>query len=289
MFYGALRLANTVLNRLGLSLVPHADAKPGHVSGISVSELMSELARFEAKEVVARVPLSSGRGLPQFSWGEEGTHPFVRAARIAMTCSSVQEVRGAIATSLADFYDSYQPSSIHDIFWPAENAFGDLGHYPAWAAMMPWQGGDDIDSWMLKIAETVRKEGRNGRQRLTIDDGWSWSGPVSRAKLEYEVKRLTRVVLAINKNGYRRHDGFDGDIRAVLLMKSDGAWVWQSYAGQHRAAALSASGVTDVPVRFSAVVREAEVATWPQVVSGLYSVDQARHIFDRVFSGPLWP
>ena len=279
----ALAVANSLLKPLGVSVTARSGSALRETSETSLDAIVSELSRFEGGGVLATVPLSDGRGLPQFSWGENGTHPFVRAAKAGVAHRSFDEAQSAVATSLAGFYSTYQPASLHDMLWESVERPGKLADYPAWAVMMPWQGGDDIDSWMQKISETVRKEGRGSKGRLTISDGWSWSGPVSPEKLDLEATRLTRTLRAIKKRGYRRHDGFDGDIRAIVLVNANGDWVWQSYAGQHRAAVLSALGVQQVPVRVSGLVREHDVLTWPQVTNGLYTADQAIDIFHRVF------
>ena len=280
----ALAAANSLLKPFGVSVTALSSSALREASASSLDAIVSELSRFEAGDVLATVPLSAGRGLPRFSWGISGTHPFIEAARVGLQHSAFHDARAAVTTSLADFYSSYQPGSLHEVFWEPVDRPAKLSHYPPWSVMMPWQGGDHIDSWMQKVSETVRKEGRRGKGRLTIADGWSWSGPVSPEKLNLEATRLTRTLWAVKKRGYRRHDGFDGDIRAIVLVDSGEDWVWQSYAGQHRAAVLSALGVDQIPVRLSGLVRVNDVLAWPQVINGLYTANQALHIFNMVFA-----
>lgn len=277
-------MGNSLLNPFGIYLAPTSISGLRKSSGSSLDAIVLELSRFEGDSVLATVSLNVGRGLPQFSWGKKGTHPFVKAAKAGLECDSFEDARVAVTKSLEDFYASYQPRTIHEMFWDVAEAPGKLAEYPAWAVMMPWQGGDDIDSWMQEISRTVRKEGRRGKRWLTIKDGWSWSGPVSPEKLKLEATRLTKTLQAIKKRGYRRHDGYDGDIRAVVLANSDGEWVWQSYAGQHRAAVLSALEEDQIPVRLSGLVRVHDAPTWPQVAKGLYNVHQAVHVFNSVFA-----
>ena len=279
-----LGVANSLLKPLGVTVAPLSSMTLRNAFESSIEAIVSELARFEGDDVLANLSLSAGRGLPQFSWGESGTHPFIEAARAGLEHTTFDNARAAVTASLAGFYASYQPRALHEVFWPVSETPGILANYPAWSVMMPWQGGDDIDSWMQKVTETVWKEGRRGKGRLSINDGWSWSGPVSPEKLNLEATRLTQILRAVKKRGYRRHDGFDGDIRAIVLVDADGGWSWQSYAGQHRAAVLSALGSDRIPVRVSGLVRAHDVLTWPQVTNGLYTADQARHIFNQVFA-----
>ena len=282
-----LAVTNSLLKPFRLYVTPQSSMTLHETSESSLDAIVFQLSRFESDDVLAEVFLQAGRGLPQFSWGVSGTHPFIMAAKKGLEYQSFGGARAAVTASLADFYASYQPGSLHEVFWEPVDRAEKLSDYPAWSVMMPWQGGDHIDSWMQKVSETVRKEGRRGKGRLTIADGWSWSGPVSPEKLSLEAKRLTRTLWAIKKRGYRRHDGFDGDIRAIVLVDSGEDWVWQSYAGQHRAAVLSALGVEQIPVRLSGLVRVNDVLAWPQVTNGLYTADQALHIFNRVFDAGL--
>ncbi len=279
-----VKVANSILAPLRISVEPVVERAPRHVSGDSLNEIASQLASFQRVEVIAEVPMNKGRGLPQFSWGADGTHPFVQAATAGLRHDSTDAARNAIRSSLADFYDSYQPRNLFEVFWPSGESPGKLSGYPAWSVMMPWQGGDDVHSWTQKVRETVQKEGRRGRRRLTVEDGWSWSGPVSSEKLDLEAQRLAKTLRGIERKGYRRHDGFDGDIRAILLIDSAGGWAWQSFAGQHRVAALSALDAETATVRFSGLVRKTDVQVWPQVVNGLYTPEQAVEIFVKILS-----
>ncbi len=54
--------------------------------------------------------------------------------------------------------------------------------------------------------------------------------------------------------------------------------------GNHRISALHALGFTDVLVLVSPLaVRRSDVSTWPQVLGGTYTVDEALLVFDRYF------
>ena len=51
---------------------------------------------------------------------------------------------------------------------------------------------------------------------------------------------------------------------------------------------LSALGCNEVKVRIAMFVKRDEVATWPQVVNGFFTIAEALDIFDKVFDGGFY-
>ena len=112
--------------------------------------------------------------------------------------------------------------------------------------------------------------------------------------------RLTRLLKSIQKNGYYRHDGYNGDIGGYILVK-DGKFVVMIITGQHRIAVLAALDFQTIAVRIGhlsnlTVVRREEVHSWPGVQSSVFTIEEALQVFDRIFEGkqPLaltsvWP
>ncbi|MNL59036.1 hypothetical protein D3C87_1827260 [compost metagenome] len=102
---------------------------------------------------------------------------------------------------------------------------------------------------------------------------------------QQEFRRLTGIYDAIAREGYRRSDAPDGDIKGVVLVGGDGFRVLVT-AGHHRASALTALGKDTAPIRIdNPVVRRSEAGAWPNVRSGLFSEAQALAVFDRLFAG----
>ena len=149
---------------------------------------------------------------------------------------------------------------------------------------MPWYP-ETIDEWRGRVANAEHANNCSNQSNLTIEDGWAWTGPVSEDKRQLEVHRLSALLRSVVAQGYQRSDGQDGDIKAVLLVNEREEWVWQAMDAQHRAAVVSALGLETVPVRVSRVIRREEAKFWPNVVRGLYSVDEALLIFDNIFYG----
>src|SRR5690606_34671904 len=77
----------------------------------------------------------------------------------------------------------------------------------------------------------------------------------------------------------------DYDAKAVFLI-ANAQWRWLSIGGgMHRVPIAAGLGASHVPVRITSVVRREEADIWPQVVSGLYDLETALQLFDRLYEG----
>jgi hypothetical protein len=150
---------------------------------------------------------------------------------------------------------------------------------------MPWVELEPKEALRKRKAWT-RNEAVRHEYPLTMDDGDKMYGPVSQAKGELEVLRLTRLYQSMALRGYQRHGGPDGDIRGWLLAEAGGDWCFFVWSGQHRVAVAAALGLTSIPVRIKhAPVKREEVMYWPQVAEGRITPAGALTVFDRTMRG----
>ena len=133
-----------------------------------------------------------------------------------------------------------------------------------------------------------------GEHGLSEEHGHSAYGPISSDKLKLEVKRLDHCLHAIKTNGYLIESGFprqyNGLPRGYFLISNSGDWVFRIVGAKHRVAALVWLGWKNIPVccepNFPRCIFESEILNWPGVVSGEYSKDDAKLIFDSYFRDP---
>ncbi len=231
--------------------------------------------------VLVGVTAENGRGNPINSYGPDGNHPFVFSATIAKD-KKESIAKHCIYDILKQYYAKVNPLTAGDLAGVSSNS--KLYDYPSWALVMPWD--IHLPEYQLnKITRIVRMENSKINRNASINNGWAWTGPAGEIKCDVEAIRLINILNSINKHGYKRQDGRDGDIRAILLVNESNKWIWQSTGGQHRAAVLCAIGYEHIPVRIHRVIRREEVRFWPNVVNGLYSVEDARQVFDNIFQG----
>jgi hypothetical protein len=107
---------------------------------------------------------------------------------------------------------------------------------------------------------------------------------IKRSKLDEEYSWLEQAYASITTNGYlpERYAFID-----VFELKDSGRSVFIVKDGNHRLSVLSVLGIRDVQVkrRRRAVADLSQIASWPQVVSGLYSPEEAEALFRAYFRG----
>ncbi len=233
--------------------------------------------------LVVNLPLAKGRGKPRFSWGKDGSHPFIGVAREGLLGVSSSDREARVSRYLRNFYSEFTPKDFSELLGLPLDASPGPAKVAPWAGAFPWEPSSQDGSLRKGPNEVSLFEGLSNGLKTTIEDGWTWCGPATEKKVSLETRRMTRLIENLNREGYRRTNLGDGDIRGVILARSTDEWVWQSTTGQHRAAALSALGFAEVPIRISTIVWESDAAHWPRVLSGDYSVGDALDVFAAVF------
>lgn len=241
------------------------------------------LYRSHLQPTLITAPVLHGRGLPIFSLDRHGHHPFVRAVASAISRPE-SERHKIISNTLETYYRLVQPANAAQLLGVSHADAPRFADQPSWAALMPWDSVS-LDEWCIDHQLSVARENLDHGQSLTVADGWSWVGPVSRRKLEVEVFRLKKVLDSILASGYKRNDGQDGDILAAALVNEQQQWRWQALTGQHRAVVLAGLGYETIPIRIVRIVFRAQSRSWPNVANSLFSEASALALFDRCFSG----
>jgi hypothetical protein len=231
--------------------------------------------------------IKDGRSLLLFPLGDDAAHPFVKAVKEAIGCSlSGGDEREAIRSNLLEFYSSYQPKCAAEVLGVAGKDIPMLDCQPPWVVIKPWENLTVEERRSIISRGEVKDNSRVSLfNEVGIDHGCNFCGPVSKIKLGIEVERLYAIMKSIGRNGYRRHDFADGDIRVDVLVHPSGDWRWFVKSGQHRVAVLSALGFKEIPIRVEAIVCRDEVDVWPHVLAGNYSRKMALRVFDNIFFG----
>ena len=235
--------------------------------------------------VLIDAPVKWGYALAAFPLNAEGCHPFIYAIRKAKSSSQPCDTIRAV---LRCYYESVQPSNAAQWLGLDPESAPQLQAQPPWARIFPWRSSS-ISARRRGIESAARFDNRQAGANLSIRDGWKAFGPVSEAVLNIETQRLLRLYESIKHHGLLRNNEFGGDIRGIALVNGDN-WRWmQGGCGAHRAPVLSAMGFETIPVRIYRVVFRKHVDLWPQVVSGVYSRENALRVFDRVFQHHVPP
>jgi hypothetical protein len=228
------------------------------------------------RRFLIEVPLLHCRGL--YGLPLDNLHPFVRTAR-ALIDGKIHCYSGS---PLQRYYDHFQPQHAAELLeLPASSP---LSTAPAFCVVWPWQSGSISD----KAKARLERASAINRQRglpLDLSHGHSSFGPVSEQKGHLEFAALARLVAQVREKGYLRRPEPDGDIQVIALNDELSETRFLIRTGQHRAAVMAALGFERVPAVVIRHVRKVDLNHWPHVKDGLFSRDQARSIFDRLFSG----
>jgi hypothetical protein len=189
------------------------------------------------------------------------------------------------ASPLRQYYDGWQPATLPAVLGLDPNEVSaDLAAAPPLALVMPWQNLT-LHQAEARWTHFITRDNREHGTKADVASGWKGWGPLDGVIGGQEFRRLASIYGAITRNGYRRSDDADGDIKGFVLQGENQFRVMVT-AGHHRASALAALGHEDMPVRIdNPVVRRLDVAHWPNVRSGLFTTEQGLAIFDRLFEG----
>ena len=240
---------------------------------------------------VVNIPLSHCRGFEfvGMPFAPE-THPFV-ATLIRFAQSGESDYR---TSPLCGYHRSFQPANAAEALGlPDAAASPGLAAAKPFAAVLPWWSNFGAFRFELREkAVLIEAESDYSRAGLQPQDAPTFYnlGPFSKELGDFEIIRLTRTFRAIQEHGFVRDDSPDGDIIGSVVVDDGGDFRVVLHGGQHRAAVAAALGMQSVPVRLFPVmsaplIHRAEADRWPHVRSGLFSLDQALTVFDRIFAG----
>lgn len=226
--------------------------------------------------IVIEAKLNKGRGRPLFTLGTNGNHPFITAGKNYLETGKEESIREV----LEHFYRTVKPQNAASLLNTKEPVVG-LRKFAPWGLVMPW---DDItpQEQEKRVGQSVKKENEREKITIGIEKGWAWTGPAHSDKITIECRRLKKVIDSIKADGYYRNNEKGGDI-PVTVLKNGKDWVWQAKTGQHRAIALSALGYEKLPIRVIKLVRIEDVDCWPNVITKLFTKDEAIEIFEQIF------
>lgn len=207
--------------------------------------------------------------------------PFVRALRncIESDCS-----KNKLKESLSKYYESYQPETALDLFNLDKIDAPSLANSKPWEVPYPWVDYSIVE-WSNIIQDVTKNENIRNGYKLTISDGVHTWGPVTKLKLEVEVKRFYQLLIDIKKNSYMRNDSIDGDIVLDALCDENGEWRYINRGGTHRLSVLAGLGKQRIQARIQSLIYKKDHEIWPNVISKLYTKNGALKLFDRFFNG----
>jgi hypothetical protein len=284
------RIAARLLSRLSRR-APAPDASPPPFSAPPGMGPLEAYYAFGGSPCLLDVTLSDCRwyGASGLAYARSSLHPYVQ------TLVALDE--GGADTYDGSFLERYWQA------WQPENQAAYLGldlarshplllQTPANHEVLPWSPADAM-TFMERQGWLDRS---HWRELVAAGCPPARScGPKPHAFGVDRFRHLVSIHESIRRSGFRP-DGLaaSGDpdpiVATCLVRGNDVRFLVAD--GQHRCAALAAMGVAEAPMllwslhgRRPPVVRREEAHSWPLVKLGIFAIEEASAVFDRVFEG----
>jgi len=227
----------------------------------------------DAKSELFQIPLNKCVDINGFTFTPGDWQPFAAAIREYLENPEL-EYRGSI---LEKFFQKFTPKNRQEQWAPHL----EQGIYPAnkgWIGL-PWIRVPGKTTSVAKKFETELTRNRGGNQHF---------GPNSQKFGQEELGRIIKAYQHMEK-GYQPELFPDGYINGYLLKKDDDYRLIVT-EGQHRAAALSVLGYSEITAKVSSdsnhmkLVDYNNAEYWPGVKNGLFSREDAKILFDVFFN-----
>jgi hypothetical protein len=234
----------------------------------------------QIKPILVNLPLNLGRanGLPMYQ------------APYSLLVSKIYNKDNellALQSLLTTYLKHLRNMSASDLMGLKPRECIALDTEPPRALLFPWSDASLTEHRAMIINGFCKEAQREGlvykSDSMDMSDRWIQIHAAQHSC------RLLRVRDSMIKNGYRRHNGNDGDSCGAILIHNNGKYCWVNGKGIHRMCVAHALGFEAIPVRVTKIVRRCDVRYWPGVVSGMFSRETALRVFDRLIEGEAPP
>ena len=185
---------------------------------------------------------------------------------------------------LQNYFESFQPNSVAEYIGVSndQGANNNFLDSPALYTVLPWSKRTPAQQFNYTF-ELMRKEFKehNGGE-YKKDDGWKAFGPSNLNVITLEYKRLIKAYESLKKNGYIESYG----LPHAQIFKKENKYLITPRGAWHRTAAMIALGFDEISLYINStdsIIDRKDVASWPQVKSGLYNKELALELFDKKF------
>ncbi len=183
---------------------------------------------------------------------------------------------------LAKYYNKWNPANLGELLFPENpSQVPALTRVPTrfYSPPLPW-----TDAYQLVGVENAEF---HFSMAAIPDHEFHAHGPISRAMLAVEHRRMINLWQALRQEGYTPEIHHDGYIRGYFLV-FNGEERFMVTGGQHRAGILGAMQSERLRVKFEPTCQReynfSDVEKWPAVRSGLYTMQDAHNVLTRIFS-----
>jgi hypothetical protein len=182
---------------------------------------------------------------------------------------------------IADYYRHWQPKNLGELL------FSDAPFMVPFLASIPTRTYKPPLPWSDDVSLKATDNGKFIPNLESVPDSeFHLHGPLKSELVAREVDRLLDLRKKLSLEGYNPELNHDGYIRGFFLLYK-GQKRFMITGGQHRAGVLGGMQIDTVHAKFEPTCQRvydfADVERWPAVKRGLYSVQEAEAVIDRIF------
>lgn len=282
-----MRLLRSSLNRLirktgyRLQRIPAVNGSYVDLRDVSDDPIAAACVA-NGKKFLIRARLDNCRALSfkAYPCTQGSQHPFIKLLLEYPETPSRMPSHSALSL----FYEGFKPKNAAErLGLEPPYCYGALMTLAADSVPEPWLPITPSQSAAALRRWTVAESKRGGLGQCFDVSGNTSYGPLSLEKLELEHARLFHIRDSIRNSGFRSHESQQFVSAQMCHDGRQPAFFIEN--GQHRIAALAALGYTEIALLVSRVIRCYEAPFWPNVRSGVFSIDQARFVTERMMSG----
>lgn len=208
---------------------------------------------------------------------------------MAKECSDQPVEQRSSFVRLKKYFDENQPRTVAERLGltaaPISAAQSSYLNSPPLYAIFPWEAQLPDERYRAALKGIKMEFEDNSSFTYEPSDGWKGWGPASQRLITVEHQRLANIYHLIAENGFQ---GRHGKLEATIYRRGQEFMAGLGRSdGWHRIAALAALGFPSIPFALDSqsvmIVDKADAKSWPHVQSGLFTLTQAKELFDKSF------
>jgi len=277
------KLIRKAAKKFGFDIRPLKQFEPLDLREVT-ADPMSILYYSRFEPVVINIPMNKGNTSRFFKTESRSYDPYIFAVTRAIQEAGDQsdKFEEICMHYLNKSREMIQPANAAEKMGLTHFSNSKLTGYPDWSFVFPWSN-ETIEHKLRVFPQKVKLNRKLNGLDIHSDDPeeimrMDKTAPVPSAYLQY-----SNLYKSIKENGYNRDNGPSGDITANIFSRGDD-WIWVTGGdGNHRTIIVAALDFKEIPVRVTGIIRREDAGSWPNVIRGLYTEEEALHVFDRIF------
>ena len=158
-----------------------------------------------------------------------------------------------------------------------------LKNYPCWALILPWEKNEINTIKQRYLSSFYINRSQNGMKFKNKKFEEIESKIYSFETAMSHIIQFSNLLKKIKIKGYINNYN---DLPTVFIFVKGKKWIWMmSSSGNHRAHIMSELNSKFIKCKIAGIIKYSELNKTPNVVNKLYTENEAKYFFDKIFKG----